>query len=76
MDKKQQIGKIIVRNSLYWGWAMITPPVVMVVLDLMEKHTPTSVAITSSMFLMIPFIFSNASLSQGLAKLTGDEVVS
>jgi hypothetical protein len=70
METKQQIGRIIVRHSLCWAMAILTPPIVMVVLDLMDKHTPTSVAMASSMLLMMPFVFSNAVLSKGLAELT------
>ena len=73
MNTKQQVGKLMLRHSLCWGWALITPPVVMVVLDAIDKHTPTSVALGSSMLLMVPFIFSNAFLSKSISQLVQHE---
>jgi hypothetical protein len=68
MDK-QLFGKIMKRHALYWGWAIITPTIVMVVLDGFDKHTPNNIALFSTFFVMIPFIFCNGYLSKQLASL-------
>ena len=70
---KEKFGKIMLRHSLCWGWAFMTPPIVMVILDLFDRHTPTSVAIYSTIALMMPFIFSNAFLSKELTPLVESE---
>lgn len=70
---KDQFKKIMLRHSLCWGWAFVTPPIVMVILDMLDRHTPTSVALFSAMMLMMPFIFSNAFLTKELMPLVESE---
>ncbi len=59
--------KAIVQHALCWGAAFLAPPIVMVILDLLDRHTPATVAVFSSMVLMIIFGLSHALLSKNLA---------
>ena len=65
--------KIVVRNALCWGAALMLPSVVMVILDLFDKHTPTSVAIFSGIFMMPLFVLSNVMLNKGLQEIANNE---
>ncbi|QDT13819.1 hypothetical protein [Planctomycetes bacterium K23_9] len=71
---KKTFNQIILKHSLLWGWAFITPPVVMVVLDGFDKHTPNNIALFSTFMLMIPFLFSTKLITSALSPLvTNDE---
>ena len=70
---KAKFNQIILRNCLLWGWAFLTPPVVMVVLDGFDKHTPNNIALFSTFMLMIPFMFANKLVSTALTPFVTDE---
>ncbi|MGB7347490.1 MAG: hypothetical protein WBD20_24930 [Pirellulaceae bacterium] len=70
---KNQFNQFVLRHSLLWGWAFITPPVVMVVLDGFDKHTPTSVALVSTFMLMIPFLFSTKLVANTIGPLVTED---
>lgn len=69
---KTKFNQTMLRHSLLWGWAFLTPPIVMVVLDLFDRHTPTSVALVSTFALMIPFIVATKLISSTLSPLVTD----
>lgn len=66
---KDLLKRIVIRNALFWMMAMTLPVVVMVVLDLLELHTPARVALVSGLSLIVPFTFSNLFLSRDLGRL-------
>lgn len=73
----EQKKKIILKNSLLWGAALMTPPIVMVIVDATTRETPSqnAIAIGSTFALMALFIFSNAMLSgvlNSIPKNVGD----
>jgi hypothetical protein len=68
-------SKIIIRHALCWGAAFITPPIVMVVLDGIDMHTPTRIALFSTFVLMGIFPISHAFLATGLNSMTKSESV-
>ena len=70
---KAKFKQTMLRNSLLWGWAFLTPPVVMVVLDIFDKHTPNNIALFSTFMLMIPFLFANKLVATALAPFVTDE---
>ena len=39
--------KLIIRQAIFWVLATTTPTIVMVVLDLFEKHTPNNIVMFS-----------------------------
>ena len=69
----QKKKKIMIRHGLFWGWAIMTPSVVMVVLDLFDRHTPNNIAIFSGILIMIPFVFCNTYIAGQLENLAGSE---
>ena len=72
MDK-HQVKRIMLRHGLFWGWAIITPSVVMVVLDLFERHTASNIAMYSGIFIMLPFLFCNKFIAGQLESLIPSE---
>ena len=66
---KELLKRIVVRNALFWMMAMMLPVVVMVVLDLLDLHTPARVALFSGLSLIVPFMLSILFLSRELGRL-------
>ena len=65
--------RIVGRCALYWVWAIITPTVVMVVLDAFDKHTPNNIVMFSLFFMMVPYLFYNVYLSRELGLVLAGE---
>lgn len=53
--------RFVITQATFWAAAMAIPPIVMAILDGFDKHTPTRVAIFSSMCLMV---LSGAAIGQ------------
>jgi hypothetical protein len=63
------LKRIVIRNAFFWMMAMMLPIVVMVILDLLELHTPARVALFSGLSIVVPFMLSNLTLSRELGRL-------
>jgi L-lactate permease len=64
--------RIVIRNALFWMMAMMLPIVVLVVLDLLELHTPARVALFGGLSLLVPCMLSNWYLGRDLGRLITD----
>lgn len=57
--------KTVLRRHAYcWGGAFLIPPIVMVILDLFDRDSPTLVALSSSMLLMVLYGLSHSLLAK------------
>ena len=68
MDK-ELLKRIMIRNAIFWMMAILLPVTVMIVLDLIDLHTPARVAFVSGLSLIVPFMLSNLFLGRELGRL-------
>ena len=69
---KELLKRILIRNALYWMMAIISPMVVMILLDRLQLDTPARVALISGLSLIVPFLLSNLFLSRVLGRLISE----
>ncbi|MCA9179726.1 MAG: hypothetical protein KDB14_34960 [Planctomycetales bacterium] len=68
MNANSQFSERMLRqHALCWGAAILAPPIVLVALDLFDRHTPTLLAVFSSIILMLLFGLSHGLLRKGLS---------
>ena len=70
------LKKTLRQNAFCWAGVIVAPPIVMVVLDLFDRHTPTSVATCSSMVLILLFGISHGLLGKNLNSANESETAS
>ena len=64
---KQDIKRIVTRNALIGAAIILTPTIVMVILDVFDKHTPNNICMFST-FVMAPMlIFQSLQLGKSLS---------
>ena len=66
---KELLKRIMIRNAIFWMMAILLPVTVMIVLDLIDLHTPARVAFVSGLSLIVPFMLSNLFLGRELGRL-------
>ena len=66
---KELLKRIMIRNAIFWMMAILLPVTVMIVLDLIDLHTPARVAFVSGLSLIVPFMLSNLFLGWELGRL-------